>query len=305
MKIKQQFPTLFLLFFLLITVSGCSQQELIGPKKEFQYSDELEPLSGNNARIVFYRVKKDKKIDAVGPTVMIDNRVVGALNAYQYISSNVCSGDGEVELRQRTEGAQTLSVKYQAAPQETLYFSVQSVSESQFEATQVEEAQALKDLKKVKHTSYLASRNKAPVCKPVMVAEKKAPTLLKERSVSVDDLFRFDSAKVITSQGDTISLLDGLVEELRTEGVLVDSVRMVGHADRLGRSKYNQALSEKRAQAVADYLISKGVQQNLEVVGMGDKQPVTKGCEGSAAIDELIKCLQPDRRVSVEFWDIR
>src|SRR5690554_2509954 len=304
MKTKQQFPTLFLLFFLLITVSGCSQQELIGPKKEFQYS-ELESLSGNNARIVFYRVKKDKKIDAVGPTVMIDNRVVGALNAYQYISSNVCSGDGEVELRQRTEGAQTLSVKYQAAPQETLYFSVQSVSESQFEATQVEEAQALKDLKKVKHTSYLASRNKAPVCKPVMVAEKKAPTLLKERSVSVDALFRFDSAKLITSQGDTISLLDGLVEELRTEGVLVDSVRIVGHADRLGRSTYNQALSEKRAQAVADYLISKGVQQNLEVVGMGDKQPVTKSCEGSAATAELIKCLQPDRRVSVEFWDIR
>jgi outer membrane protein OmpA-like peptidoglycan-associated protein len=34
---------------------------------------------------------------------------------------------------------------------------------------------------------------------------------------------------------------------------------VVGHTDRVGSDKYNQGLSEKRAKAVSDYLISQGI----------------------------------------------
>ena len=52
-------------------------------------------------------------------------------------------------------------------------------------------------------------------------------------------------------------------------------VRIVGHTDNVGTSTYNQILSEKRAQSVANYLKRLGVSESrLLVVGMGESSPV-------------------------------
>jgi len=73
----------------------------------------------------------------------------------------------------------------------------------------------------------------------------------------------------------------------------------VGHADRLGSAKYNQRLSERRANAVRDYLIAKGIApQRLKAYGKGATQPVVT-CHNRKRAD-LIKCLEPNRRVEVE-----
>ncbi len=48
-----------------------------------------------------------------------------------------------------------------------------------------------------------------------------------------------------------------------------------GHTDDEGSDAQNQALSLKRAQAIVDYLIEKGVDPaQLQAVGMGPNQPV-------------------------------
>ncbi|MFC1895619.1 OmpA family protein, partial [Thermodesulfobacteriota bacterium] len=48
-----------------------------------------------------------------------------------------------------------------------------------------------------------------------------------------------------------------------------------GHTCNLGADEYNQQLSEKRAQAVVDYLVSKGIAQDrLESRGYGELRPV-------------------------------
>jgi type VI secretion system protein ImpK len=56
-------------------------------------------------------------------------------------------------------------------------------------------------------------------------------------------------------------------------------VRVIGHTDDVAISQdgfaNNQVLSEKRAQSVAQVLMANGVDTTrLQVVGMGDKQPV-------------------------------
>ncbi len=49
---------------------------------------------------------------------------------------------------------------------------------------------------------------------------------------------------------------------------------IVGHTDNVGSNQYNQTLSERRAQAVADYLRNKGViTQRLEPTGRGETSP--------------------------------
>jgi len=73
-----------------------------------------------------------------------------------------------------------------------------------------------------------------------------------------------------------------------------------GHADRLGSSEYNQKLSEKRADAVRAYLVSKGVgADKVETLGFGKTLPV-KSCPDQKERQGLIECLSPNRRVVVE-----
>lgn len=57
-------------------------------------------------------------------------------------------------------------------------------------------------------------------------------------------------------------------------GAKVSSITIVGHTDSVGSDAYNQKLSERRAQAVADYLASKGVAAQMQVSGKGEAQPV-------------------------------
>lgn len=52
-------------------------------------------------------------------------------------------------------------------------------------------------------------------------------------------------------------------------------VEVSGHTDSVGSDEYNQRLSEQRAEAVANYLVGRGlVRERFEVVGMGERYPV-------------------------------
>ena len=83
----------------------------------------------------------------------------------------------------------------------------------------------------------------------------------------------------------------------------IGAVIITGHTDRIGSDKYNKTLSEKRALGVKDYVVSKGIDQKLIFwEGKGKKQPipVTKFCENKMKRAQLIECLAPNRRVTVE-----
>jgi len=70
-------------------------------------------------------------------------------------------------------------------------------------------------------------------------------------------------------------MLDDLVRQL--EGATYDTIVATGPADRLGSNKYNQELSERRAEAVKDYLVSKNVPASrVDAEGKGETQAVTK-----------------------------
>jgi OOP family OmpA-OmpF porin len=136
-----------------------------------------------------------------------------------------------------------------------------------------------------------AAKPAAPVAK---VAQKHMPQKI---SFSGDALFAFDKS-VLKPEGRV--LLDGLVKQL--SGATYDNIQATGHTDRFGSSAYNQKLSERRANAVKDYLASKDVMASrIDAQGKGETQPVTKAgdCKGAKSA-KVVACLQPDRRVDIE-----
>jgi OOP family OmpA-OmpF porin len=126
-----------------------------------------------------------------------------------------------------------------------------------------------------------------------------APELPAIQKVVLDAeaLFALDSAE-LTAAGRTA--LDDFLVRLGQIGP--GTIRLIGHADRLGTQAHNQLLSERRAQTVKDYLVSKGIDPlRLLAEGRGETQPVTRtgACDGGRSA-RVIACLQADRRVAIE-----
>lgn len=136
----------------------------------------------------------------------------------------------------------------------------------------------------------------APAAAPAAAAAPKPAA--KKVTMAADALFDFDKA-VLRAEGK--AKLDQLVNDMKA--IKLEVIIAVGHADRIGSDKYNQNLSERRAAAVKDYLVGKGVEANrIYAEGKGEKQPVTGATCGKSVkkTKKLIDCLQPDRRVEIE-----
>jgi OOP family OmpA-OmpF porin len=141
----------------------------------------------------------------------------------------------------------------------------------------------------------------APAAAPVPVAgpEKAAFVPI---TLQAETLFDFDKS-VIHAHGKKI--LDDEVVGKMKEYPQVEVVLVTGHADRIGTDAYNQKLSQRRANAVKDYLVGQGVEgKRIETAAKGESEPVVscdnvKG-KASGKNRKLVECLQPNRRVMVE-----
>jgi OOP family OmpA-OmpF porin len=133
-----------------------------------------------------------------------------------------------------------------------------------------------------------------PRAAPVAAPEPKKPAII---NLASTELFEFNKA---TLTADARAKLDAeVIAKLKDLGD-IRYVNVNGHADRLGTPQYNQRLSEKRAETVRAYLVSKGADSaKVEVFGFGKTLPV-KSCPDEQKRPALIECLAPNRRVVVE-----
>lgn len=119
----------------------------------------------------------------------------------------------------------------------------------------------------------------------------------KKFALSSDVLFAFGKANL---KPEAAQSLDNLQQEITKVGSL-SSVEVAGYTDRIGSDKYNQKLSQERANTVANYLVSKSISPDvIKAVGYGEANPVTGNtCDAVKGRKALIACLAPDRRVEV------
>jgi len=121
--------------------------------------------------------------------------------------------------------------------------------------------------------------------------------LKREGFAPTDEGWAFDlSGKVLF--GSDLDSLNGpsqaIVERIGKAllGVGIEGVRVDGHADASGKATYNQQLSERRAQSVAQALISIGMPaQNIRTRGLGSTEPVADNRTSSGRTE--------NRRVSI------
>jgi OOP family OmpA-OmpF porin len=87
----------------------------------------------------------------------------------------------------------------------------------------------------------------------------------------VNDGFEFNSAKLKPNMKAALDDVAAKVEATPGD----EHLMVIGHTDSIGSEAYNMKLSERRAQATADYLVGKGIAaDHITSKGMGESQPV-------------------------------
>jgi outer membrane protein OmpA-like peptidoglycan-associated protein len=101
-------------------------------------------------------------------------------------------------------------------------------------------------------------------------------------------LFDFDSYELKYQARQDLDLVADILQRYPETYITI-----AGHTDSIGDANYNQRLSEYRAQAVANYLISQGRLQNYRVayVGYGETMPIASNASEAGR--------QQNRRVEI------
>jgi OmpA-OmpF porin, OOP family len=136
----------------------------------------------------------------------------------------------------------------------------------------------------------------APAVIPAPLASASEPACAFSLSLSGDEVFRFGSNRL------TDAAKSHIEAELRQHIAAcktAPSLAIVGHTDRIGSTSSNQRLSRQRAEAVADFIGSKGLAKTVQARGAGASLPV-KTCSDSLDRQANIQCLAPNRRVAIE-----
>ena len=132
-----------------------------------------------------------------------------------------------------------------------------------------------------------------PPPKPAEPAKPAPQSVRQSVVIQADALFDFDKSVL---RPDGKKSIDEAVDKLK--GVDVEQIIATGHTDSIGTEQYNQKLSERRAEAVKQYLVSKGVPASkVTTIGKGESQPV--------ATNKTKEGRQKNRRVDIEFKGVK
>ncbi len=123
---------------------------------------------------------------------------------------------------------------------------------------------------------------------PEEINSKKLENAVKkgEQLIIEGVFFKFDSDQ-LTPDSETI--LDNVAEVLKEYPDA--QIEIQGHTDSLGNALYNEFLSQRRAETVKKYLVSKGIPaDNLTTVGYGESKPIEdNGTEYGRAVNRRIE----------------
>ena len=141
---------------------------------------------------------------------------------------------------------------------------------------------------------------------PLPVAIAPLPVAV---ALSAQVLFEFDEHTPDRIRASTRAELDTLIARVKLEGIRIESLALIGHADRLnstGEEDYNQQLSQKRVNTVRDLLAAQSLTATSVTTNAKGDTVQVEACQAEfTKRAELLECLLPNRRVQVEIKGVK
>jgi outer membrane protein OmpA-like peptidoglycan-associated protein len=111
-----------------------------------------------------------------------------------------------------------------------------------------------------------------------------------------DELFEFNKSTLKPEAREKLAKVSHILQEIPNLNLQVE-----GYTDNIGSDKYNQKLSQARADAVRDYLISKGLQVNVTVPRYGESNPIADNSTASGrAQNQRVLMMVSGKEIDVE-----
>ena len=113
-----------------------------------------------------------------------------------------------------------------------------------------------------------------PPPKPKVVAEKPKRVVVEDDRIVINEKIQFDFNKA-TIKPESDSLMQEIIKVIK-EHPHIKKIAIEGHTSSEGSDKYNLKLSDKRAKAVMDYLVTKGElpKDMFTAKGFGEGKPI-------------------------------
>ena len=238
-------------------------------------------LAANEANLIFIR-PLDNDAAETSANIAIDGRFQVSLQPGHFSQVRYCSGQHNISVAPTGMKVNDLNTLYShqvnIAPQQNHYIYVDiDDATGQPTLSKIDEAQAQNILATQTEQTHQISRvvaNCSAVEAPVVEPEVKlepGTTIESGQPVDLEVLFEFDKAVVQPAFNQHIQAVADYMKKYPNTTTVIE-----GHTDSIGAASYNMKLSQQRAEAVKQELVSKyGVNPNrLRTQGFGETRPV-------------------------------
>lgn len=239
-------------------------------------------VATDEARLVFIR-KDDSHPEQTSANIAINNRFQVSLHAGNYTTINSCVGTNQLSAHATGfKNNDLLADKqaYQLAGGQTYFFYVEMNEDGQSKLQQIRADSASQLLVNKRYQTHQISRV-VPNCVPPVVATVRPvtpppviqpqPLVLAEKvTIDLEVLFETDKSVV---QPEYYTKVAEVAEFMQQYPNTITTIE--GHTDSRGSNRYNQALSQRRVDAVREVLIAQfGVAADrIKAIGYGESQP--------------------------------
>jgi outer membrane protein OmpA-like peptidoglycan-associated protein len=247
--------------------------------------DEKEPVRGRGRGVLLFLLFL--LILALAGLGLLAYRILLRAEAVerQLAAVSAKADEAAALARQATERSNTAEAAARAAAEGRLLAEAQTAGARQEADAARQEATSAKESAAQAQAEAAAIRKKAEAevnrleAALGQVAETRRTALGLVMNLGSDHLkFEFDKADLRPEDRELLSRIAGIILTSHDYTISVN-----GHTDDVGSDAYNQALSERRAQAVRDYLVKAGLPaQILSVQGHGKSLPLVRGTSEAA-----------------------
>lgn len=225
---------------------------------------------------IFFLRQDDNDLVETSANVAINDRFQVSLHPGSYTQVYSCSGINRIstEITDKKSNDLLLNpVELNLESNKKYFFDVDVNDYNKTSVTQLSEQEAIERLAGKKYQSHQITRV-VPNCPPaqpvVKIEPKPVPVLEQEVSMELEVLFDNDKAIVKPEYYGEVQELAEFMQKYSNTTVIIE-----GHTDSNASDEYNQKLSERRANAIRNILISKFniSPERLSAIGYGEQRP--------------------------------